>query len=247
MAGYIGRGITISDYPADVYTGDGTTAVFTLGSIPGNLASILVLVDGVKQEANATIYDINGDQLTLTSALPAGSTMEVIYLSLGGAINYPAQDSVSALAIKTSSTGAIRTKLDVYNKSETDTQITNAVGAANNLADDTDVSITTPANNDFLVYSGGVWVNNDPVAVRTALSVETTTQLNTRLSDYYNKAATDANFNLKAPLASPALTGVPTVPTAVTTTNTTQIASTAFVQQEITLSGSSLAHTLIYR
>ena len=38
----------------------------------------------------------------------------------------------------------------------------------------------------------------------------------------------------KAPLISPALTGTPTTPTAVTTTNTTQIASTAFVQQEIT-------------
>jgi hypothetical protein len=37
----------------------------------------------------------------------------------------------------------------------------------------------------------------------------------------------------KAPLASPALTGVPTAPTAVTTTNTTQLATTAFVQQEI--------------
>ncbi len=34
-------------------------------------------------------------------------------------------------------------------------------------------------------------------------------------------------------LDSPALTGTPTTPTAVTTTNTTQIASTAFVQQEI--------------
>jgi hypothetical protein len=33
---------------------------------------------------------------------------------------------------------------------------------------------------------------------------------------------------------SPAFTGVPTAPTAATTTNTTQIATTAFVQQEIT-------------
>lgn len=36
-----------------------------------------------------------------------------------------------------------------------------------------------------------------------------------------------------APLASPALTGTPTVPTAAATTNTAQAASTAFVQQEI--------------
>lgn len=36
-----------------------------------------------------------------------------------------------------------------------------------------------------------------------------------------------------APVASPQLTGVPTAPTAATGTNTTQIATTAFVQQAI--------------
>lgn len=48
---------------------------------------------------------------------------------------------------------------------------------------------------------------------------------------------------LKAPLASPALTGVPSAPTAATTTNTTQIATTAFVQQEIS-SGAGANKTL---
>lgn len=41
---------------------------------------------------------------------------------------------------------------------------------------------------------------------------------------------TVANVALKAPLASPALTGVPTAPTAANGTNTTQLATTAFVQ-----------------
>lgn len=48
------------------------------------------------------------------------------------------------------------------------------------------------------------------------------------------QAAIDELDTEKAPLASPALTGTPTAPTAVTTTNTTQLASTAFVQQELT-------------
>jgi hypothetical protein len=39
-----------------------------------------------------------------------------------------------------------------------------------------------------------------------------------------------ANWNAKAPLASPAFTGVPTAPTAAAATNNTQIATTAFVQ-----------------
>lgn len=42
------------------------------------------------------------------------------------------------------------------------------------------------------------------------------------------------DLNLKAPLVSPALTGTPTAPTAAAGTNTTQVATTAFVKTEIT-------------
>jgi hypothetical protein len=41
------------------------------------------------------------------------------------------------------------------------------------------------------------------------------------------------NLATKAPLASPALTGTPTAPTADITTNTTQVATTAFVQSKV--------------
>lgn len=44
---------------------------------------------------------------------------------------------------------------------------------------------------------------------------------------------TDLGIDLKAPLASPALTGTPTAPTATAGTNTTQIATTAFVKTAI--------------
>ena len=47
----------------------------------------------------------------------------------------------------------------------------------------------------------------------------------------------------KANLASPQFTGTPTVPTAATGTNTTQIASTAFVQTAISASAKSLTVT----
>jgi len=43
-----------------------------------------------------------------------------------------------------------------------------------------------------------------------------------------------AALDSKAPLASPALTGVPTAPTATANTNTTQVATTAYVQTEVT-------------
>lgn len=58
-----------------------------------------------------------------------------------------------------------------------------------------------------------------------------------------NQTDLQTALNLKAPLASPALTGVPTAPTAATLTSTTQLATTAFVQQEL-LSGTANARNL---
>ncbi|MCH9838831.1 hypothetical protein K0U83_24410, partial [bacterium] len=58
-----------------------------------------------------------------------------------------------------------------------------------------------------------------------------------------NQTDLQTALNLKAPLASPALTGVPTAPTAATLTSTTQLATTAFVQQEL-LSGTANAKNL---
>jgi len=58
-----------------------------------------------------------------------------------------------------------------------------------------------------------------------------------------NQTDLQTALNLKAPLASPGLTGVPTAPTAATLTSTTQLATTAFVQQEL-LSGTANARNL---
>lgn len=52
---------------------------------------------------------------------------------------------------------------------------------------------------------------------------------------------------LKAPLASPTFTGTPAAPTAATTTNTTQLATTAFVQQEMAAAGlADLEFAVVY-
>ena len=50
-------------------------------------------------------------------------------------------------------------------------------------------------------------------------------------ASFFTTVASD--IALKAPLASPELTGVPTAPTAIAATNSTQIATTAFVQTKI--------------
>lgn len=62
-------------------------------------------------------------------------------------------------------------------------------------------------------------------------ALDTLDELAAALGDDANFAATiTAALALKAPLASPALTGVPTAPTAAGGANTTQLATTAFVQ-----------------
>ena len=50
-------------------------------------------------------------------------------------------------------------------------------------------------------------------------------------------------LNTKAPIASPAFTGTPTAPTASSGTSSTQVATTAFVQNAISASAKSLTAT----
>ena len=57
-------------------------------------------------------------------------------------------------------------------------------------------------------------------------------------------SAAQAALDLKAPLASPALTGVPTAPTAAAATNTTQVATTAYVRGEVAALVNSAGATL---
>jgi hypothetical protein len=64
-------------------------------------------------------------------------------------------------------------------------------------------------------------------------NLDTLGELADALADDANFAATvTTTLATKAPLASPALTGTPTAPTAAANTSTTQLATTAFVQQE---------------
>lgn len=64
--------------------------------------------------------------------------------------------------------------------------------------------------------------------VQTAISGKADTS-HTHDDRYYTESEIDTSLALKAPLASPTLTGTPQAPTAAVSTNNTQIATTAFV------------------
>lgn len=79
-------------------------------------------------------------------------------------------------------------------------------------------------------------------------TLDTLNEIAAALGDDPNFATTMTNnLALKAPLANPALTGVPTAPTAAATTNTTQIATTAYVKSQLyaTLASPTFTGTVI--
>lgn len=82
---------------------------------------------------------------------------------------------------------------------------------------------------DYVIYEGKLYICNTAIASGESWTAAHWTQINIT-----------GSF---APLASPALTGTPTAPTAASGTNTTQIATTAFVTSAI----SSLGNALVFK
>lgn len=87
------------------------------------------------------------------------------------------------------------------------------------------------------IFSSGIFINNTPVSISGHNHISSDiTNFNTSVSGLIN--------GIYAPLNSAALTGTPTAPTAASGTNTTQIASTAFVRTEISNLVASAPSTL---
>ena len=93
----------------------------------------------------------------------------------------------------------------------------------------------TLQTNDIAIASGDKLIVTDSSdsskIARTSISFDgsTTTQALTKKGTWGTFLTSHQDISGKAPLASPALTGTPTAPTAADGTNTTQIATTAFV------------------
>jgi len=85
---------------------------------------------------------------------------------------------------------------------------------------------------------------SEAIAAVTVTSLSLENVNNTSDANKPVSTATQTALDLKAPLASPALTGVPTAPTAAAATNTTQIATTEFVRAEVAALVNSAGATL---
>jgi hypothetical protein len=104
-----------------------------------------------------------------------------------------------------------------------------AMGANKITGLGTPTANTTDAANTAYVDAAISTAVTNVIASAPAL-LDTLDELAAALGDDANFATTvTTNLAAKAPLASPALTGIPTAPTATAATNTTQIATTAYV------------------
>ena len=153
--------------------------------------------------------DINTGTLTGATVI-SGLLIDIVTDTLGHvtSVNAGAETRTLTLA-NLGYTGATNANYITNNN-----QLTNGanfITSAGNAA-----TVTTNANLTGVVTSTG----NATAIADAALSIAKTNGLQTAL-------------NAKAALASPALSGTPTAPTAAAATNTTQIATTAFVRAEV--------------
>ena len=107
-------------------------------------------------------------------------------------------------------------------------------GGSNNTSA-SHITLTVSSSPEWQVKESNVQAKVDAIIDSAPGALNTLNELAAAINDDVNFSTTVTNsIATKAPLASPALTGAPTAPTASGNTNTTQLATTAFVQQEIT-------------
>ena len=79
---YLGKPLQFAQYPSKFFSGDGSsTQTVALDYAPPNKASVLVFIEGVRQDTSA--YNTSGTNLTFTGATPSGTNnIEVVQLGL---------------------------------------------------------------------------------------------------------------------------------------------------------------------
>ena len=164
---------------------------------------------------NTQSTDVHGIVNTADLMLKSGSSMTGA-LTLNGAPTFDLQASTKKYVDDTISTHTADT--------------TNVHGIADTLLLATTANVAT--------------AKSEAIAAVTVTSLSLENVNNTSDVNKPVSTATQTALDLKAPLASPALTGVPTAPTAAAATDTTQIATTAFVRAEVAALVNSAGATL---
>ena len=188
------------------------------------IAAVQADVDQNEADADAAIAlkaDIDSPTFTGTPAAPtAGAGTNTTQLATTAFV------TAAVAALVDGAPGAIDTLNELAaalgDDANFSTTITNSIAAVQSDVDQNEVD----GDAADAALSGRIAVlEADPTTAAAVAAVQSDVD--------QNEADADAAIALKADIASPALTGTPTAPTAAADTNTTQIATTAYVQTEI--------------
>ena len=101
---YLGNAPEFANFPSKFFSGNSVLTDFTLDNVPPNDASLLVFIDGVRQDTSA--YDVSGTTLTFTVAPPtATNNIQVVQLGLLRDVATPGDDTVKVAQLDTDSAG----------------------------------------------------------------------------------------------------------------------------------------------
>lgn len=178
----------------------------------------------------------NYGALMLKSALSASDDIDIIlspgiyYVPPG---NTSAPDQSGGLLIVFSGSPVRRTFIGI--NSDTITQLVTLVSMQSALAakQPLDPTLSTLAALTGIADTFPYFTGGDTAALTNISTVGRTVIAASKVEDIVNYLGITALLLAKAPLASPALTGTPTAPTAAQTVNNTQIATTAFVKAAV--------------
>ncbi|HCJ5492952.1 phage tail protein [Escherichia coli] len=244
--------IHAAEFVARTYTdsyqlGDGELLVCTV-NIPAGVSAITKEMIDVSDRIDLAIGIEISDSVTSTRSDVAASSLAVKKAYDLAKSKYTAQDA------STTQKGLVQLSSATNSDSETMAATPKAVKSVKELAD-TKAPIESPsltgtptaptaaqgtnstqiANTAFVKAAITALINGAPGTLDTLKEIAAAINNDPNYSTTINNA-----LALKAPLASPALTGVPTAPTAAQGTNNTQIATTAYVRAAISaLVGSS--------
>ncbi len=187
--------------------------------------------------ATAASYDVIGAAAAAKTAAEATASADAT--SKANAAQAAAEATASADATSKANTA----KSEAISAAATDatTKANNAVTSANSYTD-TAISTEVSNRNSAIASAISTEVSDRNTAITNAVAavvdaapaaLDTLNELAAALADSPDTVSNLTTLvGTKAPLASPALTGVPTAPTAAADTSTTQIATTAFAKAE---------------
>jgi hypothetical protein len=233
-----------------------TSTESTLSNTITSATNILTeSVTGLTTRVSATESDINTAETNITTlnnittatntsvgALESRATaletaVDALETEVGGVgvVTSRVDSAESDISTLTASTNALDTRLD--NHDTTITSLQTSTGTLETAMDAAEGRLNT-AEADIIALETKATTGETHIAATTSVhGIADTAALATK--SYADNAKTDAittsatAIALKADIASPALTGTPTAPTASLGTNTTQIATTAFVKAEV--------------